>query len=53
MIVIIFSFNFDNVFSIQNLTSSVILIKAIQNLTSSVILIKAVSSQSIDEDKDC
>mgnify|MGYP007032652184 CR=1 FL=1 len=40
MIVIIFSFNFDNVFSIQNLTSS-------------VILIKAVSSQSIDEDKDC
>ena len=40
MIVIFFSFNFDNVFSIQNLTSS-------------VILIKAVSSQSIDEDKDC
>jgi hypothetical protein len=40
MIVIIFSFNFDNVFSIQNLTSS-------------VILIKSVSSQSIDEGKDC
>ena len=40
MIVIIFSFNFDNVFSIQNLTSS-------------VILIKSVSSQNIDEDKDC
>ena len=40
MIVIIFSFNFDNVFSIQNLTSS-------------VILIKAASSQNIDEDKDC
>ena len=40
MIVIIFSFNFDNFFNIQNLTSS-------------VILIKAVSSQNIDEDKDC